>query len=103
LYVRNADKVVVIGKGSGKQLALSDALTGKDAGTATEDDLEKVKINNRLRGTRDPAMGKVTLMNPGPKVRRDAARALFTRREASSLEALDKAMAAEKHNSIKRA
>src|SRR5579859_509688 len=34
LYVRTADKVVVIAKGSGKQLALSDAITGKDAGTA---------------------------------------------------------------------
>src|ERR1700756_3340274 len=36
LYVRNADKVVVIAKGSGKQLALTDAMTGKDSGTATE-------------------------------------------------------------------
>src|SRR6478752_3368349 len=44
LYVRNADKLVVIGKGSGKQLTLSDAITGKDAGTASEDDLERVKI-----------------------------------------------------------
>jgi urea transport system permease protein len=95
LYVRSADKVVVIAKDSGKKLALTDAITGKDAGTATEDDLEKVKINNRLRGTLDAAMGTLTLMNPDPTVRRDAARALFTRREASSLEALDKAMAAE--------
>jgi urea transport system permease protein len=103
LYVRSADNVAVIAKGSGKQLALTEALTGKDAGTATEDDLEKVKVNNRLRGTLDAAMGTLTLMNPDPKVRRDAARALFTRREASSLEALDKAMAAEKDDSIKRA
>jgi urea transport system permease protein len=48
-------------------------------------------------------MGTLTLMNPDPRIRRDAARALFTRREASSLEALDKAMAAEKDNAIKRA
>src|SRR6478735_2410110 len=38
LYGRSADKVVVIakdsGKGGGKQLALTDAITGKDAGTA---------------------------------------------------------------------
>jgi urea transport system permease protein len=103
LYVRSTDKVAVIASGSGKQLALVDAITGKDAGTATEDDLEKVKVNNRLRGTLDAAMGTLTLMNPDPKVRRDAARALFTRREASSLEALDKAMAAEKDDGIKRA
>src|SRR3954470_17235351 len=46
LYVRTADKAVVIGKGSGKQLSLTDALTGEDAGTANEDDLDKVKVNN---------------------------------------------------------
>src|ERR1700720_4750603 len=51
LYVRTADKAVVIGKGSGKQVALTDAITGKDAGSASEDDLDKVKVNNRLRGT----------------------------------------------------
>jgi len=103
LYVRSSDKLVVIAKGSGKQLALVDAMTGKDAGRATDDDLERVKINNRLRGTIDAAMGTLTLMNPDPKVRRNAAQALFTRREASSLEALDKAIAAEKDSDIKRA
>jgi urea transport system permease protein len=107
LYVRSADKIVVIakdsGKGNGKKLALADAITGKDAGTATEDDLERVKINNRLRGTIDAAKGTLTLMNPDPKTRREAAQALFTRREASSLKALDKAMAAEKDDGIKRA
>jgi urea transport system permease protein len=82
---------------------LTDAITGKEAGTATEDDLERVKINNRLRGTIDAAMGTLTLMNPDPKVRREAAQSLFTRRESSSLEALDKAIAAEKDNDIKRA
>src|SRR5580692_5934639 len=37
LYVRTADKVVVIGKGEGKQVVLTDAITGKDAGVASED------------------------------------------------------------------
>src|SRR4029079_19199532 len=90
-----------IAKGSGKQLALTDAITGKDAGTATEDALQRVKINNRLRGTIDAAMGTLTLMNPDPKVRREAAQSLFIRREASSLEALDKAIAAGKDNRLK--
>ncbi len=102
LYVRNADKVVVIGKGSGKQVALIDALTGKPAGTADEDDLEKVKVNNRLRGTIDAAMGSLTLMSPDPRVRRQASESLFTRRDASALAALDPAIAAEKDPAIKR-
>jgi len=103
LYVRNADKVVVIGKGSGKQVALTDAVTGKDAGSATEDDLERVKINNRLRGTIESVMGSLTLMNPDPRVRRAAAQALFSRRDPAALEGLDKAIAAEKDSGIKQA
>jgi urea transport system permease protein len=103
LYVRTADKVVVIGKGEGKTVKLSEAVSGKDAGTAGEDDLERVKINNRLRGTIEAAMGSLTLMSPDPKVRRGAANALLNRRDASALESLDKALAAEKDEGIKRA
>jgi len=103
LYVRTADKTVVIAKGSGKQLALVDAVTGKDSGSATEDDLDRIKVNNRLRGTIDAAMSALTLMNPDPKVRRAAAESLFTRRDASALEALDKALAAEKDPGIRQA
>src|SRR4051812_18845084 len=103
LYVRNTDKAVVIAKGGGKQLALADAVTGKDAGTAAEDDLERVKINNRLRGTIESVMGSLTLMNPDPRVRRSAAQALFGRRDPAALEGLDKAIAAEKDDGIKRA
>src|SRR5579872_5493513 len=101
LYVRSADKRVVIGKGN-KKLALTDAITGKDAGTAAEDDLERVKINNRLRGTIESAMGSLTLMNPDPRVRRDAADAVFKRRDPSALPALETALAAEKNPAIKR-
>ena len=103
LYVRTADKTVVIAKGSGKQLALVDAVTGKGSGSATEDDLDRIKVNNRLRGTIDAAMSALTLMNPDPKVRRAAAESLFTRRDASALEALDKALAAEKDPGIRQA
>jgi urea transport system permease protein len=107
LYVRTSDKQVVIARdshgGEGKQLALTDAITGKPAGTAAEDDLERVKINNRLRGTIESAMGSLTLMNPDPRVRRDAAQALFSRRDPSALEGLDKAIAAEKDDGVRRA
>ena len=103
LYVRTADKVVVIGKGSGKQVALTDAVTGKAAGSAAEDDLDRVKINNRLRGTIEAAMGSLTLMSSNPRVRLQAANSLFTRHDPSSLGALDAALAAEKDPAIKRA
>ena len=102
LYVRTADKLVVIGKGEGKQVKLSDAITGKDAGIASEDDLDRVKINNRLRGNIDAVLGSLTLLSPDASVRRSAADELFKRRDPSALPALEKAMEIEKDPAIKR-
>ena len=35
--------------------------------------LDRVKVNNRLRGSIDAVLGSLTLMSPDPKVRRAAA------------------------------
>src|SRR4051812_27544711 len=102
LYVRTSDKLVVIGRTDGNQLALSEAISGKPAGSAAEADLERVRVNNRLRGTIEAAVGSLTLMSPNPRVRLEAAEALFKRRDATALAALDQALAAEKDPRIKR-
>jgi len=102
LYVRTSDKLVVIGRTDGKQLALSEAISGKPAGSASEADLERVRVNNRLRGTIEAAVGSLTLMSPNPKVRLEAAEALFKRRDSTALAALDQALAGEKDQRIKR-
>jgi urea transport system permease protein len=103
LYVRPADKAVVIGKPDGNELVLTDAISGKAAGKSAEGELERVRVNNRLRGVIDAAVGSLTLMNPNPKVRLDAAESLFTRRDTTALAALDQALAVEKDPRIKRA
>ena len=102
LYVRKADNLVLIGKPDGNQLALSEAISGKAAGTGSEAELDRVRVNNRLRGVIEAAIGSLTLMSPDARVRRGAAEALFKRRDASSLAALDLALAAEKDPRIKR-
>jgi urea transport system permease protein len=102
LYVRTSDKRVVIGRTDGNQLALTEAISGKSAGSATEADLERVRVNNRLRGAIEAAVGSLTLMSPNPRVRLDAAEALFKRRDATALAALDQALVAEKDQRIKR-
>ncbi|SJZ76748.1 amino acid/amide ABC transporter membrane protein 1, HAAT family (TC 3.A.1.4.-) [Enhydrobacter aerosaccus] len=102
LYVRSADKLVVIGKTAGNQLALTDAITGQPAGTAAEDALERVRVNNRLRGLIDDAVGSLTLMSPDPKVRRSAGDSLFKQRNPAALAAVEHALAAEKDAGIKR-
>jgi urea transport system permease protein len=103
LYVRTADKAVVIGAPDGNQLKLSDAITGKPAGAATEAELERVRVNNRLRGILESAVGSLTLMGPDPRVRREAADSLFKRRDPTALPALEQALAAEKDAGVKRA
>jgi urea transport system permease protein len=103
LYARTSDKLVVIGKTDGNKLALTEAVSGKPAGNAVEADLERVRVNNRLRGTIEAAVGSLTLMSPNARVRLNAADALFKRRDATALAALDQALAAEKDPRIKRA
>lgn len=103
LYTRNSDKLVVIGKVDGNKLALTEAISAKPAGSAVEADLDRVRVNNRLRGTIEAAVGSLTLMSPNARVRLGAADALFKRRDATALAALDQALAAEKDPRIKRA
>jgi urea transport system permease protein len=102
LYTRNSDKLAVIGKVDGNRLALSEAISGKSAGSAVDADLERVRVNNRLRGVIEAAVGSLTLMSPNPRIRAEAADSLFTRRDATALAALDEALAAEKDPRIKR-
>ncbi len=103
LYIRNSDKLAVIGKVDGNKLALSEAVSGKPAGSAVEADLDRVRVNNRLRGTIEAAVGSLTLMSPNARTRLSAADALFKRRDSTALAALDQALAAEKDPRIKRA
>ena len=103
LYVRTSDKLAVIGKADGNKLALTEAVSGKPAGSAVEADLERVRVNNRLRGTIEAAVGSLTLMSPNSRVRLSAADALFKRRDATALPALDQALAAEKDPRVRRA
>src|SRR5215208_3496734 len=103
LFLRKADNVVVIGKPDGNQLALTEAISGKPAGTGSEAELDRVRVNNRLRGVIEAVVGSLTLMSPDPRVRRGAAESLFKRPDPAALTALDAAIAAEKDARIKTA
>ena len=101
LYVRKADNLILIGRPDGNALALVEAASGKPAGTGTEADLERVRVNNRLRGMLEAAVGSLTLMSPDPRVRRGAADSLLKRPDPAALGPLDAAIAAEKDPGIK--
>jgi|BarGraIncu00222A_1022003.scaffolds.fasta_scaffold00680_15 urea transport system permease protein len=94
------DKKVYIKTNDG---ALLDAATGKPAVGAPPDDIDAVRLNNRLRGVVDAAVGGLTLMASDPNRRYDAAQAVFKSRAAGVLPALDKALAAETNPRVKKA
>jgi urea transport system permease protein len=103
LYVRKSDNAILIGKPVGNALALVEAASGNPAGSGTEAELDRVRVNNRLRGVIEAAVGSLTLMSPDPRVRRGAADSLLKRPDPAALGALDAAIAAEKDASIRTA
>ena len=61
-----AGKSVYIQDDAGK---LTDAVTGQPIAGAPPDDLDNVRINNRLRGTIAAALGQLTLLSSNPRKR----------------------------------
>ena len=101
LYSRKSDDKVVIGKSKGNVVVLTDPLSGQEIGQVKSGDLEKIRINNRLRGIVRGALGTLTLLNPDPAVRGQAADALFKSVSADALPALEHALARETDSGVR--
>jgi urea transport system permease protein len=82
---------------------LIDAATGQPVTAGAPADLAPVQINNRLRRVIEAALGALTLMVGEPDKRLEAAEAVFQSRDASTLPALDQAIAKETNARVKRA
>ena len=85
-------KAVYIQDDDGK---LTDPATGQPVAGDPPADLDTVRLNNRLRGTIDAALGALTLMSPDPAKRLDAAEAVFKSRDQSALPTLESAIEKE--------
>ncbi len=103
LYVVKADGRVVIGRKARGGLALTGPLDRADLGTATEAELEKVRVNNRLRRAVRSAIGRLTLMNPDAGERLRAAKSLMRSGDADALELIDEALTAESDGRVREA
>jgi urea transport system permease protein len=100
LYFNGDAKKVFI---KDKSDALQDASTGAAAAGVSVDDLQAVRLNNRLRRTVEAAMGGLTLLSSDPGKRFDAAQSVFKSREESALPTLETAIAKETDPRIRRA
>jgi urea transport system permease protein len=95
-----ATKAVYIKTDAGKLL---DAASGQPIAGDPPADLDTVRLNNRLRGAIEAALGGLTLLAADPNVRFDAAQAVFKSRQASALPTLETAIAKEQDPRVKRA
>ena len=102
LYVRKSDQKVFIARSAGGGYALTDPMTGKDAGTAASAELDGIKVNNSLRRTLEALLGSLTLLSPDPAVRANAAASLFNQPAADAIDTLDAAIAKETDAGVKQ-
>nr|WP_084526904.1 urea ABC transporter permease subunit UrtB [Kaistia soli] len=101
LYVRKSDGAVFKAVRAGDGYALTDLVTGTDAGTAARSDVTKIKVNNKIRGQIRAASGSLTLMNPDPKLRYAAAADVFKSADPAQIPLLDSVIAGEKDTGVK--
>jgi urea transport system permease protein len=92
-------KAVYIKDDAGK---LTDAATGRPITGDVPADVDMVRLNNRLRGVIDAALGGLTLLADNPTARYEAAQAVFKSRQASALPTLETAIAKEPDLGVKR-
>jgi urea transport system permease protein len=101
IYVRKSDAAVFIGRKQGTDLTLVDPMSDAEVATVAAGELERVKVNNRLRRAIEAALGSLTLMGPDPGVRRTAAEAVFKSRDPNAIAALDQALSVETDDGVK--
>jgi len=72
LFVRKDDGKLVLGAVQGREVTMTDPLTGQVLGTAASRDLTKITVNNALRSALASAMGTLEIASPDPARRRAA-------------------------------
>ncbi len=95
LYTRKSDNKVVLASKAGGDFALKEPLEGGDLGSAAPSDIDKIKVNNGLRGKLRTAIGQMTLLSTDRATRLSAAQSVLKTADPATLDLLNKALAAE--------
>jgi len=98
LFVSPSSKQVIYKSAQGESF---DAMTGAAVATPPGD-LKAVRLNNKLRGVVDTAMGGLLLQAPEAAKRREAASSIFKSRDAKKLAAVEAALAKEQDPTVVR-
>ncbi len=98
LYARG-DHALFIQRPDGSYV---DARSGNPAADVTDDDVKQVRVNNAVRSAIDAALGSLQLFAPDPRIRMQAASAVFTSHDPAALPALGRALAKETNLAVRR-
>jgi urea transport system permease protein len=82
---------------------LTDPISGADVSEMGADAAERIRVNNRLRGVIEGALGELTLFSPDPTARLAAAQDALRHTSADQAALLEKAMNTEKDPGIRAA
>jgi urea transport system permease protein len=100
---RAPDGRVVMVATTGGTAKLLDPGNGQEIAGLAPDGLERILVNNRLRGAIDTALGSLTLFSLDPAVRLAAAQEALKRPSADAIAPLEKALAAEREGEVRAA
>ena len=98
---KTTDGRVVIVDGAGASAKVSDAATGQPIADIAPDSLDRIIVNNRLRGAIEAALGALTLFSPDRAARLAAAQDALRHPSAQTALLLEKALTAEQDPEIR--
>jgi urea transport system permease protein len=100
LYRVKADGRLLVATSAVRDPELEPAEGGPSAGRLPAAELDKIRINNKLRNQLRAAVGRFGLTSPDPAVRQSSVDALIRERAADAVPVLEAALAAEKDAGI---
>ena len=102
LYQRKSDKQLVRAVGSRSDYTLYDIFSGSElAKEVSSRQLNRIRVNNKIRSTLRNALARLALSDPDPKARSEAARKLRDGQAEEILPLLQQALADEKVESVR--
>ncbi len=103
LYRAKADGRLLLATGADRDPELEPALGGPSVGRVPAAELDKLRINNKLRNQLRAAVGRFGLTSPDPAVRQASVDALIRERASDAVPLLESALAAERDAGIAEA
>lgn len=95
LYRRKSDGAYFRAVRKGGTFTLYDLVSGDEVETLSKSALDRIIVNNSMRGQIGALLGSLTLRSDDPKQRLSAAQSLLKERDPSGLDALEAAIEAE--------